>query len=65
MISVQYDEICPFCKEEIVLELENHAVDGEIYNCECGAAIEIEYGARLNITASKNRHKLENKEEKE
>jgi hypothetical protein len=51
MISVLFDECCPFCKDEIILQIETGMDD--VYQCDCGAAITVSFSGNLQLDCKK------------
>ncbi len=51
MIKALYDEVCHFCKEPIEVEIDAAMLDGEVYECDCGAEITITFDATLGLSA--------------
>lgn len=47
-INLVFDESCPFCHEEIIMEVED-GIEPEPYECECGATLEVKITTNLSI----------------
>lgn len=66
MISIRFEEHCPYCQEDVSLEVEDG--DGAVeYTCECGAQMEFDSTTKSVMTWSGENRRPEtfNQKEKE